>query len=158
MPFLANHFFSLLRFTFRVYRTSLVSYVFKDANTADHFSLLKLPDYPTFPSACSTRSTRPTSSSISFHHCPVPFPTTPAPLPHLALTYHDTPAPRLPCPITVVCPTEILAFNAALDKFAAIGTEVIGVSTDSEFTHLAWSQTPRKEGGLGPDLKLTLVR
>ena len=59
--------------------------------------------------------------------------------------------------LTVVCPTEILAFNAALDKFAAINTEVIGVSTDSEFTHLAWSQTHRNQGGLGPDLKLTLV-
>ena len=58
----------------------------------------------------------------------------------------------------VVCPTEILAFNAALEKFAGINTEIIGVSTDSEFTHLAWSQTPRNQGGLGPDLKLTLVR
>lgn len=58
----------------------------------------------------------------------------------------------------VVCPTEILAFNAALPKFAALNTELIMVSTDSEFTHLAWSQTPRKEGGLGPDLKLRLVR
>jgi hypothetical protein len=63
--------------------------------------------------------------------------------------------PSLTCP--VVCPTEILAFNAALDKFKSINTEVICVSTDSEFTHLAWSQTPRKEGGLGPDLNLTLV-
>jgi peroxiredoxin (alkyl hydroperoxide reductase subunit C) len=34
---------------------------------------------------------------------------------------------------------------------------VIGVSTDSEFTHLAWANTPRNQGGLGPDLKLTLV-
>ena len=58
---------------------------------------------------------------------------------------------------TVVCPTEILAFNKALEAFKAINTEIICVSTDSEFTHLAWSQTPRKEGGLGPDLNLTLV-
>ncbi|KAK4689180.1 peroxiredoxin 2/4, partial [Tremellales sp. Uapishka_1] len=62
-----------------------------------------------------------------------------------------------PMDFTFVCPTEILAFNAALPQFAAIGAEVICVSTDSEFTHLAWSQTPRKEGGLGPDLKLTLL-
>ena len=34
---------------------------------------------------------------------------------------------------------------------------MICVSTDSEYTHLAWSQTPRKEGGLGPDLKLRLL-
>lgn len=34
-------------------------------------------------------------------------------------------------------------------EFKAIGCEVIGVSTDSHFTHLAWINTPRKEGGLG---------
>ncbi|KAL1405780.1 cTPxI [Vanrija albida] len=62
-----------------------------------------------------------------------------------------------PLDFTFVCPTEILAFNNALDQFAAIGAEVIGVSTDSEYTHLAWAQTPRKEGGLGPDLKLGLL-
>ncbi|ODN83615.1 hypothetical protein L202_01718 [Cryptococcus amylolentus CBS 6039] len=62
-----------------------------------------------------------------------------------------------PMDFTFVCPTEILAFNKALDQFSAIGAELIGVSTDSEFTHLAWSQTNRKEGGLGPDLKLTLL-
>ncbi|WRT68604.1 uncharacterized protein IL334_005582 [Kwoniella shivajii] len=62
-----------------------------------------------------------------------------------------------PMDFTFVCPTEILAFNAALPQFAAIGAEVIGVSTDSEFTHLAWSQTNRKEGGLGPNLNITLL-
>lgn len=59
---------------------------------------------------------------------------------------------------SVVCPTEILAFNKAIEDFKAIGAEVIVSSTDSEFTHLAWSQMNRKEGGLGPDLKLTMVR
>ena len=58
----------------------------------------------------------------------------------------------------VVCPTEILAFNKAIADFQAIGAEIIVSSTDSEFTHLAWSQMNRKEGGLGPDLKLTMVR
>ncbi|RSH81692.1 cTPxI [Apiotrichum porosum] len=62
-----------------------------------------------------------------------------------------------PMDFTFVCPTEILAFNNALEQFAAINTEVIAFSTDSEYTHLAWSQTPRKEGGLGPDLKLGLL-
>jgi alkyl hydroperoxide reductase subunit AhpC len=38
---------------------------------------------------------------------------------------------------TFVCPTEILAFNAALAKFAELNTEVLGVSTDSEFSHRA---------------------
>jgi alkyl hydroperoxide reductase subunit AhpC len=58
----------------------------------------------------------------------------------------------------VVCPTEILAFNKAIADFQAIGCELLMCSTDSEFTHLAWSQMNRKEGGLGPDLKLTMVR
>jgi len=62
-----------------------------------------------------------------------------------------------PLDFTFVCPTEIVAFNAALEKFSAINTEILVVSTDSEYTHLAWSQTPRKEGGLGPDLKLTML-
>lgn len=57
----------------------------------------------------------------------------------------------------LVCPTEILAFNAALPKFAELNTEVLAVSTDSQFSHLAWANLPRAEGGLGPDLKLKLV-
>lgn len=50
---------------------------------------------------------------------------------------------------TFVCPTEIIAFSERMAEFKAIGCEVIGVSTDSHFTHLAWINTPRKEGGLG---------
>lgn len=37
-----------------------------------------------------------------------------------------------------------------------MGAEVLGVSIDSQFTHLAWIQTDRKEGGLG-DLAYPLV-
>ncbi|ORY59887.1 peroxiredoxin [Leucosporidium creatinivorum] len=58
---------------------------------------------------------------------------------------------------TFVCPTEILAFNAKLDEFAALNTEVLAVSCDSEYSHLAWANTARQDGGLGPDLKLKLV-
>ncbi|KAK7743349.1 cTPxI [Diatrype stigma] len=58
---------------------------------------------------------------------------------------------------TFVCPTEILSFNDALPQFEAVNTVVLGVSTDSHFSHLAWAQQPRKQGGLGPDLKLPLV-
>ena len=54
-----------------------------------------------------------------------------------------------PFDFTYVCPTELIAFSEALDKFRAINAEVIGVSTDSHFTHLAWVKTPRTEGGLG---------
>ncbi|KDQ58194.1 hypothetical protein JAAARDRAFT_129468 [Jaapia argillacea MUCL 33604] len=62
-----------------------------------------------------------------------------------------------PLDFTFVCPTEILAFNDALSQFHELQTAVLGVSTDSHFSHLAWSQSPRNHGGLGPDLKLPLL-
>jgi alkyl hydroperoxide reductase subunit AhpC len=32
-----------------------------------------------------------------------------------------------------------------------------GISTDSKYSHFAWSTQPRKTGGLGPDLQLPLI-
>nr|UAJ49551.1 thioredoxin peroxidase [Grapholita molesta] len=55
-----------------------------------------------------------------------------------------------PLDFTFVCPTEIIAFSEHADDFRKIGCEVIAASTDSHFTHLAWINTPRKQGGLGP--------
>jgi peroxiredoxin (alkyl hydroperoxide reductase subunit C) len=54
-----------------------------------------------------------------------------------------------PLDFTFVCPTEIIAFHKRLDEFKKRDTEVIGVSVDSQFSHLAWKRTPREEGGLG---------
>ncbi|XP_064604106.1 peroxiredoxin-2-like [Liolophura sinensis] len=54
-----------------------------------------------------------------------------------------------PLDFTFVCPTEIIAFSESMDEFKALNAEVVGVSTDSHFSHLAWINTPRKEGGLG---------
>ncbi|XP_067048857.1 peroxiredoxin-4-like [Acropora muricata] len=54
-----------------------------------------------------------------------------------------------PLDFTFVCPTEIIAFSDRIEEFRAINTEVVGCSVDSVFTHLAWINTPRKEGGLG---------
>ncbi|KAJ8130269.1 hypothetical protein O1611_g3360 [Lasiodiplodia mahajangana] len=62
-----------------------------------------------------------------------------------------------PLDFTFVCPTEIIQYNEALPRFKAINTTVLGVSTDSHFSHLAWVERPRKQGGLGPDLQLPLV-
>ncbi|KIY47802.1 thioredoxin-like protein [Fistulina hepatica ATCC 64428] len=64
-----------------------------------------------------------------------------------------------PMDFTFVCPTEILAFNDALVAFHQLNTVVLGMSasTDSQFSHFAWSNQPRKEGGLGPNLKLPLL-
>ncbi|WIA34090.1 hypothetical protein OEZ86_012466 [Tetradesmus obliquus] len=61
-----------------------------------------------------------------------------------------------PLDFTFVCPTEITAFSDRHAEFKSIGAEVLGVSVDSQFTHLAWIQTDRKEGGLG-DLAYPLV-
>ncbi|CAD5118891.1 DgyrCDS7565 [Dimorphilus gyrociliatus] len=55
-----------------------------------------------------------------------------------------------PLDFTFVCPTEIIAFSDRADEFRKIGAEVVGVSIDSQFTHLAWINTPRNQGGLGP--------
>jgi peroxiredoxin (alkyl hydroperoxide reductase subunit C) len=54
-----------------------------------------------------------------------------------------------PFDFTYVCPTELISFSENLQKFKDIGAEVIGVSTDSHHTHLAWIKTERKIGGLG---------
>jgi alkyl hydroperoxide reductase subunit AhpC len=54
-----------------------------------------------------------------------------------------------PLDFTFVCPTELVAFSDEVDEFRKRGCEVIGVSVDSKFTHLAWTNTPRTEGGLG---------
>ncbi|KAK2716082.1 peroxiredoxin-4-like [Artemia franciscana] len=55
-----------------------------------------------------------------------------------------------PLDFTFVCPTEILAFNDRLAEFEANNVAVVACSVDSHFTHLAWMNTNRKEGGLGP--------
>ena len=54
-----------------------------------------------------------------------------------------------PFDFTYVCPTELIAFSENLAKFKEIGAEVLGISTDSHFTHLAWLKQARAEGGLG---------
>ena len=53
-----------------------------------------------------------------------------------------------PLDFTFVCPTEILAFSDAIKEFEARDTQVIGVSVDSKFSHFAWTQMDRKEGGI----------
>lgn len=54
-----------------------------------------------------------------------------------------------PLDFTFVCPTEIIAFSDRIAEFTELGTAVLGVSTDSHFSHLAWINMPRKQGGLG---------
>jgi len=54
-----------------------------------------------------------------------------------------------PLDFTFVCPTEILEFNRKLAAFKELGAEVVGVSVDSQFSHLAWKNTPVEKGGIG---------
>ncbi len=54
-----------------------------------------------------------------------------------------------PLDFTFVCPSEILAFDKRLQEFKDKNCEVIGVSVDSHFTHLAWKNTPVEKGGIG---------
>ncbi|MBW3581970.1 MAG: peroxiredoxin [Euryarchaeota archaeon] len=61
-----------------------------------------------------------------------------------------------PLDFTFVCPTEIIAFDRKVAEFQDRDTQLIGVSIDSEYVHLAWMNTPITEGGIGP-LRYPLV-
>jgi alkyl hydroperoxide reductase subunit AhpC len=54
-----------------------------------------------------------------------------------------------PLDFTFVCPTEIIAFSDAAKSFEALGVQLLGVSVESHFSHLAWRNLPRNQGGLG---------
>lgn len=53
-----------------------------------------------------------------------------------------------PLDFTFVCPTELVAFNKAMDKFKAKNCNVVAASVDSVFSHAAWRRTPLNEGGI----------
>src|SRR2546426_10438793 len=53
-----------------------------------------------------------------------------------------------PLAFTFVCPTELTTFSDRYDDFEGVGAEVIGVSTDSAFSHRAGLQTPRDKDGV----------
>ncbi len=61
-----------------------------------------------------------------------------------------------PLDFTFVCPTEITAFSDRYADFSSKNTEVLAVSVDSKYSHLAWIQTPRNQGGIG-DIAYPLV-
>ncbi len=54
-----------------------------------------------------------------------------------------------PLDFTFVCPSELIAFDHRLKEFKDLNVEVLGVSIDSQFTHLAWKNTPVNNGGIG---------
>ncbi|QDX82325.1 alkyl hydroperoxide reductase [Denitratisoma sp. DHT3] len=54
-----------------------------------------------------------------------------------------------PLDFTFVCPSELIAFDHRYEEFAKRGVEVLGCSIDSQFSHLAWKNTPVEKGGIG---------
>ncbi|MCX7799261.1 MAG: peroxiredoxin [Fimbriimonadales bacterium] len=53
-----------------------------------------------------------------------------------------------PLDFTFVCPTEITALSDRYEEFQALNCEVLGVSTDSVYSHRAWLRTPRSQNGI----------
>ncbi len=61
-----------------------------------------------------------------------------------------------PLDFTFVCPSELIAFNNRYDEFCKRNINLIGVSIDSVYTHIAWKNTPIKNGGIGK-IKFTMI-
>ncbi len=53
-----------------------------------------------------------------------------------------------PMDFTFVCPTELHAFQEKLEEFEKRDVAVVGCSVDSEYSHLAWLNTPKRNGGI----------
>ncbi|RLD89919.1 MAG: peroxiredoxin [Bacteroidetes bacterium] len=53
-----------------------------------------------------------------------------------------------PLDFTFVCPTEIIAFQDKMDEFEKRNVAVVGCSVDSNFSHWAWLNTPKDQGGI----------
>jgi peroxiredoxin 2/4 len=62
-----------------------------------------------------------------------------------------------PLDFTFVCPTEVLNFSAAAEKFNKLNCQVFGISVDSVYVHKAWVDTKREDGGLGGSLNYPLL-
>jgi len=61
-----------------------------------------------------------------------------------------------PLDFTFVCPTEIVGFSEAVEALAQRDTMELGVSVDSQYTHRAWQNMSRSEGGVG-DIALAMI-
>ncbi|CAH8862433.1 unnamed protein product [Trichobilharzia szidati] len=61
-----------------------------------------------------------------------------------------------PADFTLVCPTEIIAFSDQVEEFKSRNCQVIACSTDSEYSHFAWTNMDRSSGGLG-EMKIPLL-
>ena len=62
-----------------------------------------------------------------------------------------------PLDFTFVCPTEVLAFSDAAEKFNKLNCQILGISVDSKYVHKAWVDAKREDGGLGGSLNYPLL-
>jgi len=62
-----------------------------------------------------------------------------------------------PLDFTFVCPTEVLNFSSAAEKFTKLDCQIFGISVDSVYVHKAWVDTKREDGGLGGSLNYPLL-
>ncbi len=53
-----------------------------------------------------------------------------------------------PLDFTFVCPTELLAFQSKLAEFEKRNVAVVACSIDSKFSHWAWLNTAKNDGGI----------
>ena len=53
-----------------------------------------------------------------------------------------------PLDFTFVCPTEIIAFQDKMAEFEKRNVAVVACSVDSKYSHWAWLQTEKKNGGI----------
>lgn len=53
-----------------------------------------------------------------------------------------------PADFTPVCTTEFIAFAKRADEFAALGTELLGLSIDSHYAHIAWMRSIKETFGV----------
>ena len=60
-----------------------------------------------------------------------------------------------PMDFTFVCPTELVAFDNAIEKFKALNAELVSVSVDSEYSHYAWKQIERSKGAFSASMSTT---
>lgn len=62
-----------------------------------------------------------------------------------------------PMDFTFVCPSELLALNNRVNEFQKRNVKIIAVSIDSQYVHKAWRSVSVDLGGIGDDIKFTLV-
>ena len=53
-----------------------------------------------------------------------------------------------PQDFTSVCPTELLAFSSSASHFLNNDCDIVAVSVDTKYSHAAWKNIPRSEGGI----------